>query len=64
MGDELAPGGRMMANFWQGEFSWQNLRTDGYERTSPVDAFPPNGYGLVDMIGNVIRRSRSSFHAK
>jgi formylglycine-generating enzyme len=52
-GNELAPNGVMMANFWQGEFPWQNLRLDGYERTSPVGAFPPNGYGLVDMIGNV-----------
>ena len=46
-GDEFAPGGRMMANTWQGEFPWQNLTTDGYEGTSPVGAFPPNGYGLV-----------------
>ena len=52
-GDELAPGGQMMANTWQGEFPWQNLRTDGYDGTSPVDAFPPNGYGVHDMIGNV-----------
>src|SRR5262249_25767863 len=43
----------MMANFWQGEFPWQNLASDGYERTSPVGKFPSNGYGLVDMIGNV-----------
>ena len=42
-----------MANTWQGEFPWQNLRKDGYERTSPVTAFPPNGYGVYDMIGNV-----------
>jgi formylglycine-generating enzyme len=42
-----------MANFWQGEFPWQNLRTDGYEGTSPVDAFPANSYGLFDMTGNV-----------
>jgi formylglycine-generating enzyme len=52
-GDEFAPGGRMMANTWQGEFPWQNLLTDRYERTSPVGAFPPNGYGLYDMTGNV-----------
>jgi len=52
-GDEFAPKGKMMANTWQGEFPWQNLRTDGYERTSPVKSFPPNGYGLYDMAGNV-----------
>ncbi|MBI1181164.1 MAG: SUMF1/EgtB/PvdO family nonheme iron enzyme [Alphaproteobacteria bacterium] len=52
-GDQLAPGGRMMANYWQGAFPWQNLATDGYEGTSPVGAFPVNGHGLADMIGNV-----------
>ena len=52
-GDELEPGGRSMANTWQGEFPWQNLLKDGYETTSPVGAFAPNGYGLYDMIGNV-----------
>ena len=52
-GDALYPGGHHRANTWQGEFPWQNLRSDGYERTSPVDAFPANGYALLDMIGNV-----------
>ncbi len=52
-GDEMEPGGKVMANTWQGEFPWQNLLKDGYERTSPVGIFPPNGYGLYDMAGNV-----------
>ncbi len=52
-GDELTPGGKHLANTWQGEFPRQNLAADGYERTSPVSAFPANGYGLYDMIGNV-----------
>ncbi|MCQ8115699.1 SUMF1/EgtB/PvdO family nonheme iron enzyme, partial [Vibrio parahaemolyticus] len=52
-GDEFTPEGRYMANTWQGEFPWQNLELDGHRGTSPVDAFPSNGYGLHDMIGNV-----------
>jgi sulfatase modifying factor 1 len=51
-GDEHAPKGRMLANYWQGEFPWQNLALDGFERTAPVGSFPPNDYGLFDMIGN------------
>jgi formylglycine-generating enzyme len=52
-GDDLAPDGALQANFWQGEFPWQNLKHDGFEGTSPVGAFPPNGYGLLDVTGNV-----------
>jgi sulfatase modifying factor 1 len=52
-GDEFLPGGRHMANTWQGQFPSQQLSSDGFERTSPVGAFPANGYGLFDMIGNV-----------
>jgi formylglycine-generating enzyme len=52
-GDEFTPGGRWMANTWQGEFPIENTRADGYDGTSPVGQFPANGYGLFDMIGNV-----------
>jgi formylglycine-generating enzyme len=52
-GDELTPGNRQMANTWQGVFPFENLALDGYQHTSPVSAFPPNGYGVYDMIGNV-----------
>ena len=52
-GDEHLPAGRAMANTWQGQFPWQNAKLDGYEGTSPVGRFPPNGYGLYDVCGNV-----------
>jgi formylglycine-generating enzyme required for sulfatase activity len=52
-GDEPAPGGRMMANTWQGRFPYENTLRDGFEGTSPVSAFPPNAYGLYDVCGNV-----------
>jgi formylglycine-generating enzyme required for sulfatase activity len=52
-GDEPFSDDRPQCNIFQGQFPEQNTCKDGYERTSPVKAFPPNGYGLYDMSGNV-----------
>jgi formylglycine-generating enzyme required for sulfatase activity len=52
-GDELKPGGKFMANTFQGHFPDKNTKEDGYERAAPVASFPPNSYGLYDMAGNV-----------
>jgi formylglycine-generating enzyme required for sulfatase activity len=52
-GNELAPDGQMLANYWQGLFPFANQMLDGWERTSPVRTYAANGHGLFDMIGNV-----------
>ena len=51
-GDDPLPGGQYMANTWQGEFPWRNSGLDGHVGTSPVGAYPANGYGLLDVTGN------------
>jgi formylglycine-generating enzyme required for sulfatase activity len=52
-GDELEPDGQHLMNVWQGSFPNQNSEADGFYATCPVDAFPPNGYGLHNTTGNV-----------
>jgi sulfatase modifying factor 1 len=52
-GDDLTPGGEHRCNIWQGRFPDVNLAEDGYAGTAPALAFPPNGYGLFQMVGNV-----------
>jgi len=52
-GKEFTPDEQQMANTWQGEFPNENTLDDGFEWTAPVGSFPPNGYGLYEMAGNV-----------
>jgi formylglycine-generating enzyme len=52
-GNDLNPGGKHVCNIWQGTFPTLNTAEDGYKATCPADAFPPNGYGLYGVAGNV-----------
>ncbi len=52
-GNEMKPGGKWMANIYQGRFPNSNTAEDGFKGIAPVKSFPPNGYGLYDMDGNV-----------
>jgi sulfatase modifying factor 1 len=51
-GNEFNPGGKFMANTFQGVFPGKNSGDDGFVGSSPVKTFPPNDYGLYDIIGN------------
>jgi formylglycine-generating enzyme required for sulfatase activity len=52
-GDELTPGGEHRCNIWQGTFPEHNTKRDGYVGTAPAKSFPPNGYGIYNVSGNV-----------
>jgi sulfatase modifying factor 1 len=52
-GDEFKPGGKWMANIYEGQFPVKDTGDDGFAGIAPVSQFPPNGYGLYDMAGNV-----------
>ena len=62
-GDELRPGGRAMANTWEGEFPHRNARAGSHPYTTPVRSYPPDAHGLFDMIGNVWEWTATAYAA-
>lgn len=63
-GNEVKHNGRFMANTFQGSFPNHNSAEDGYDRLAPVKSFPPNAYGLYDMIGNVWEWTSDWYHVE
>jgi formylglycine-generating enzyme len=52
-GEEQTPGGKWLANIWQGKFPSENISADNFRTAAPIASYPPNGFGLYDMAGNV-----------